>query len=372
MMSDQEFIFAPPSVQVDFEIVPLDNNFNSLYILFQADELSGFGEWTYRTYEAMSEERRHKHSVVFEVLNKGFDDECGAKTFPEYMTLAKACDPQAFRNQIGEHVLKMAQEMGDGQYAFNLEETLATKDNFMKTMRDGLGAKFSHKGYDAAAMYPLFEDAYDLLAENPAQAIEYAVDHMHYMWTNYLRDEWKRVEPMLQEAVEAFNQVDFVGKTATEIFQTVTGRRDLTAVWPHLEESKHLVFMPSAHIGPYVSTYMRDNKTYIVFGARMPEGVRAKSAALSRSELLIRINALADNTRLAILELLTRHDELFAQDIMQMLDLSQSSASRHLRQLTATGFLVERRQDVAKCYSLGMERVEDTLNALKLFFGGQI
>lgn len=370
-MSDQEFIFAPPTVKVDFEIIPVDNNFNSLYLLFQADELSGFGDWVYRTYEGLSDERIYQNKLVFDVLLKGFEDDSGAKTFPEYMTLAKACNPTQYRNRFGEQVLKMAQDMNDGQYPLDLEEVLANKENFMQAVSDGICTKYAQKGYDTEKTSTLFADAYDLL-ENPAQAIEYAVEHMQYMWTNHLRDEWRRIEPMLQEAVEAFNQVDFMGKTATEIFQTVTGRRDLPSVWPHLEEVSHLVFMPSAHIGPYVSMYMRDDKTYIVFGARMPEGVRAKSAALSRSELLIRINALADNTRLAILELLTRHDELFAQDIMQMLDLSQSSASRHLRQLTATGFLVERRQDVAKCYSLSMERVEDTLNALKLFFNGQL
>jgi DNA-binding transcriptional ArsR family regulator len=47
--------------------------------------------------------------------------------------------------------------------------------------------------------------------------------------------------------------------------------------------------------------------------------------------------------------------------------LSQSSASRHLRQLTASGFLSERRRDVAKCYSLNKERIDDTMHALKDF-----
>jgi ArsR family transcriptional regulator len=82
---------------------------------------------------------------------------------------------------------------------------------------------------------------------------------------------------------------------------------------------------------------------------------------------MICLSALGDDTRLTILELLTHHNELCAQDIMNMLDLSQSSASRHLRQLTATGYLIERRREIAKCYSLNDERVEDTLRALKQF-----
>jgi ArsR family transcriptional regulator len=68
------------------------------------------------------------------------------------------------------------------------------------------------------------------------------------------------------------------------------------------------------------------------------------------------MNALADDTRLRILEILTKHDELCAQDIIEELGLSQSSVSRHLSQLSATGFLVERRRDVNKCYSLNVDR----------------
>ena len=54
-------------------------------------------------------------------------------------------------------------------------------------------------------------------------------------------------------------------------------------------------------------------------------------------------------------------------DIIQSLGLSQSAASRHLQQLSATGYLVERRRDGAKCYSLNAERIENTVDALAHF-----
>ena len=74
-----------------------------------------------------------------------------------------------------------------------------------------------------------------------------------------------------------------------------------------------------------------------------------------------------DDTRLRILSLLSQQDELCAQDIMLQLDLNQSAASRHLRQLSAAGYITERRRDVAKCYSLNRERIGDTFRALDLF-----
>lgn len=154
--------------------------------------------------------------------------------------------------------------------------------------------------------------------------------------------------------------------TALEAIRVVTGR-DLGGIWD--EWGKELIFVPSPHIGPYVTRYDVPDKTksWVVFGARLPEGARVSSPALSRSELLVRLSALADDTRLQILELLTYNDELCASDIIKTLKLSQSAASRHLRQLTATGYLLERRREVAKCYSLNPQRVDDTLRALKRF-----
>ncbi|HEX9439542.1 MAG TPA: helix-turn-helix domain-containing protein [Roseiflexaceae bacterium] len=60
-------------------------------------------------------------------------------------------------------------------------------------------------------------------------------------------------------------------------------------------------------------------------------------------------------------------DELCAQDIMIRLDVSQSAASRHLRQLSASGYLIGRRRADEKCYSLNRDRVSDTFHALDQF-----
>jgi DNA-binding transcriptional ArsR family regulator len=55
---------------------------------------------------------------------------------------------------------------------------------------------------------------------------------------------------------------------------------------------------------------------------------------------------------------------------METLDLSQSASSRHLKQLSATGFLSERRCNGAKCYKLNAERLDDTLQAVSVFLLG--
>ena len=246
---------------------------------------------------------------------------------------------------------------------------LASRETYVDYIRELVAEQWAKKGHE-------FEDGawelrYDYIM-NPEQLQADSVEHLRYMWENYLKSEWKRTKPMLQEAVEVFSQVDFSNMTGFEAIEAITGRnmRGKDDFEENLRQAGILTFVPSAHLGPYIGWGpAEDWPRHIVFlfGARLPKNTAVKSGALGRSELLVRLNALADETRLKILELLTVHEELCAQDFITELDLSQSSASRHLRQLTASGFLSERRRDVAKCYSLNPDRIDDTIRALKDF-----
>ena len=146
----------------------------------------------------------------------------------------------------------------------------------------------------------------------------------------------------------------------------------LTDDWRQkIDSVDHLICVPSAHLGPYLMKFMMSRVTpktlILMFGARQPQGSGPESPDLSRSELLVRLVALSDDTRLRILRLIAEQGELCSPDIIRQLELSQSAASRHLQQLTATGYLVERRREGAKCYSLDLDHVDDTFHALLRF-----
>jgi DNA-binding transcriptional ArsR family regulator len=210
-------------------------------------------------------------------------------------------------------------------------------------------------------------EAYTYLVNPPAlQTI--LVSHLQHMWDNYLAAEWIRVEPMLRDAVAAFRQIDFSQMERLEAVEFITGQKPSHKSWERrLLESEQLVFVPSAHVGPYLGMFPRGDAIRIVFGARLPEGADLHAPDLSRAEILVRLSALADDTRLSILKLVADEGELRSQDIINRLDLSQSAASRHLTQLSATGYLIERRCNGAKCYHLNTERVENTLRAVSTF-----
>lgn len=354
-MVNPEFILAPAEVKVSFALMPHDNALNSLGVLCQADDLSGLGDWIVQTYKALSPDRLKKHLMVFFALHPALETTETFAGFPEYLDYLASTDPEALREMV---VNDFCEKLGDTP-----QTLLADADVFLRRVQAVMSHKYAERG-TTLDLAP-YADAFPLLHD--AQALQQTlVEHLDYMWTHHLQAEWERNLPALQESVSAFSAMDYHGMNGYEAARTITGR-DVPDFWSKLNSVEEVIFAPSAHLGPYVSLMIRNARAIVFFGARTPRGVTVKSSALGRSELLVRLNALTDDTRLMILELLTMHEELCAQDIMTMLNLSQSSASRHLRQLTATGYLNERRRDVAKCYTLNLERVDDTLQALKYF-----
>lgn len=366
-MADRDLILAPPTstVKVSIELEPVYNAINSLSLLATQETRSGLGEWVTRTSAALPPDVYHRHRMISYtdlyistcMLTEEF------ASFPAYVDYLAAQTPGEMRDRALDWLY-------EPEYAWAQppdRETLIQDREAYLALFDRLHSKKleekPEERENLAQIRSYYEEAHSLLHDAPAlQTL--VVDHLRYMWDHWLGPEWARVLPMLQESVEAFRQLDYRRLTAPEAIRTVTGR-DLSSF--HDKWGDRLIFIPSAHLGPYVSWIDSDGTTRLMFGARLPEGARVTSPALSRSELLVRLSALSDDTRLRILELLTKHDELCAQDVIETLDLSQSAASRHLRQLTATGYLIERRREVAKCYSLNPQRVDDTLQALKRF-----
>jgi DNA-binding transcriptional ArsR family regulator/acyl carrier protein phosphodiesterase len=366
-MADYDFIFAPPTVSVEFALAPAHNNLNSLLLLEQLGSRHGLGDWVQDTREVLPEERKRINRMLFDVFYYAMlPEDRNWASYLEYIDHLAAQDAVTLRDRA---IHRLGERIG----ADDPTAMLANRTLFVETLKEFFLSKSKEheEEFVEERILGTLMDAHPLLNDPPAMQ-RIIVEHLRAMWEKYLAAEWERIQPMLQESIDAFQQLDFADKTAIEATRMVTGR-DLGGIWPALDTAQKILFIPSAHLGPYVSLTPSENlpgQVYLFYGARVPEGFEAKSPALSRSELLVRLSALADETRLAILELLTEHDELCAQDIMTTLQLSQSSASRHLRQLTATGYLIERRRDVAKCYSLNMERFDDTLKALRYFMRG--
>jgi predicted transcriptional regulator len=157
-----------------------------------------------------------------------------------------------------------------------------------------------------------------------------------------------------------------------EIFSSLTGRELPVDIAGRLVDVEEIILVPSWHTGRAVLLWESDASARVFFSEPPNYDVALSSTPVGRPELRSRLSALADETRLHILELLTRQDELPAQDIIAELGLSQSNVSRHLKQLVSAGFLYERRGEGAnKTYRLGSFYFDRTARALQQIASGE-
>jgi biotin operon repressor len=363
-LADPDLIIAPQVVSVQLALEPAYNAMCSLFALALAEQYSGYGEWVVKTAKALPQERAYKNRLLCDALDTLFLAYKNDKTwpdFPAYIEELSQEDPYWLRDIMLDNIAHYARN--------NMPDFKLDQERFLNELDYYIGI---FQNYITPQHYEidrtLFADAQTLLNDPPAMLDAY-IEHLTVMWNDVLAPEWGRNLPLLQESINAFERLDYSGMTAYEAVRTVAGR-DVrgSGGWDRkLKGIQRMIFVPSAHAAPYMCKFGVGDTIRIIFGARVPESVRGGSPALSRSELLVRLNALSDETRLRILELLSQHGEMCAQDIIEVLGLSQSSVSRHLNQLVATGYIIERRREVAKCYTLNLDRFDNTLGALGRF-----
>jgi ArsR family transcriptional regulator len=358
---DNDLIARQGGISLSVALEPAQNVLNSMILLNAVDKLSGLGEWVNQTAARLSPGQLYRNRLVLEGLHYAALPERRYPSFAAYLDALATYDPIAMRDRLLWQIARPHPKGTAGGQPEQLIEPaalLASVDIYLTFLQQHF------HGIDVEVE----TETHALLNDPPAMR-DVIVAHLREMWREHVSAEWERVKPMLQEAVSAFQRLDLSRMSATEAMRAVTGQEP-DEHWERLiQQSKAIIFVPSAHLGPYLRKFNAGpTKTlWILFGARPPEGTSSGGSALSRSDLLVRLGALTDDTRLRILALLSQHDELCAQDIMTELDLTQSATSRHLRQLSATGYVIERRREIAKCYTLNRERVRETFDALDRF-----
>jgi DNA-binding transcriptional ArsR family regulator len=317
-------------------------------------------EWVYRTLESLSPQKLHTNELVL-LDSHVYLADATWPSFPEWVDHLAARDPVDMRDDVLQALLAQVGNQVDGEI-YSPAELLADRQAYL-----ALRASLSNHHEER----PLWEEIYALLQNPPAlQAL--VTGHLRTMWDETLAPEWERNLSMLEDSVAAFQSLNLQGLSAVDAVRRVVMREVLpegSAAW--LAQLERIIFLPSVHTGPYLLrlSSLSETETRFVFGARIPEGVVVRAPALTRSELLIRLSALADDTRLRILQLLGERGELGTPEVRDLLEASQSSTARHLEHLTATGYLVQRRQGGVNLYRLNRERVDHTFQALKEFCG---
>jgi DNA-binding transcriptional ArsR family regulator len=353
-----DFIAGPlvPPVRVALE--PAHNAIYSLLLLTKAVSMTSENEWAARANAALTPEQRHTNRLVLFGLHYAVVPQQSWPSFPAYLARLASQAPTVLRDRVFDSYARLPKQNPPAeQPPLDVAPLLASVDAFLE---------FLAERFPPEIIDPELETEAHTYLKNPPAMQNLIVTHLQEMWDNLLRVEWEQNLPALQACVDAFGRLDLASMPRWQAAQLALGK-ELDEKWKKgIEQAEQLIFVPSAHIGSYFGRFKAHKTLWVLFGAR-----QLHTADLSRAEILSRVNALADDTRLRILKLAAEQGEQSSHDIQVHVGLGQSAVSRHLKQLSATGYLDERRRAGAKHYTLNSGRVRQTLRAISTFLLGK-
>jgi len=152
-----------------------------------------------------------------------------------------------------------------------------------------------------------------------------------------------------------------------EAFADMTGSRLPPEIEHAAREVARATFVPCTHLGPYLSYILYPPELIVFFDAAHPLGRPVRGGREHESSGttadLIALRALADGTRLHIVSIL-QGGELYAQEVVARLGISQSAVSRHLSMLEAAGIVRVRPANGMKYYAVNPVRLRQLAESL--------
>ena len=355
---------------------PASNAINSFSLLNEVERLSGLNSWVTQTVSALTSEQRHMQRLVFEGLRDALTPQLDEPNFPSYLHNLSELNPFLVRKMVIEPLRSRFSKLVS--YATpDTKRLFGDVDTYLYCVKLVQGERV----FDAE----LQREVHTLL-QDPSALQTLILTHLEFLWKTTFVAEWRRLQSYLPWQVEMFTRSLDEHASIEETFLAFTGRELPTDITDIAHEASKIMLIPSWHTGRHVTLWYglpfdgssdwNGKETLRLFFSTPPNyDVEAlNTMSIGRNELRARLNALADETRLRIIELLVQHDELSAQDIIASLDLSQSSISRHLKGLTSMGYLYERRggEGANKTYRLSPFYIHRTANALNKLFSNEI
>ena len=292
--------YSPP-ITYEFALAPAHSALVSLALLTTDMDVQDDEEWVSITAAALSPEQAQRNRLVFGPFGAALTPARDYPDFPAYLAALEDTPPETLRARIPDDALALASE-------------------------------------------ELRAEAATLLADPPAlHAL--IVGHLRELWERLLAPLWSRRLSQLQGFQLFLQQRNFPTSSAGDMLRAILNRELPDWLAAQLGGVRQVVFVLQPHVRLFASRFGSAD-TIWVFARPSPENLSMRSAPIKRIELVRPFAALADETRLHILELLAQGD-LPTQEIIAQLEQSQPNVSRHIKQLVSAGFVDEMRGEGA-------------------------
>lgn len=214
--------------------------------------------------------------------------------------------------------------------------------------------------------------------DDPAALRDRLVAAVERYWDEAFGEEWARLEPLLEDAVEEGRAtVEHAGPIALfgglgEIVVDIAAR-SLTRRSPHEHEvrptrERRLLCVPSAYVWPH-SRVNCDEPWPLIVMYPAPFVVREAARQPVPPELVRTLRAVGDTTRLRVLRLISDRPRS-TEELAPLVALSEPALSRQLRLLVDARLVRARRQGYYVLYELEPDGLSDLPAALEGYLGG--
>ena len=213
------------------------------------------------------------------------------------------------------------------------------------------------------------------LIADPEQLKRRTIALYQGVWEAVYQEARAAEVPMLREA--GLRGAAFSDRGFSEAYAALTGQRVPEVLERPPATFTRVAFCPSAHLGGFVSYIAYEPDLIVYFSAPhfinrcrerdaapSPPTASDRSSASAQVDLLDAARALADPTRLRMLDLLLE-GELYAQEIVGRLGVAQSAVSRHLSQLERAGLVTVEARRGSKYYAVNPARFDAVASALQ-------
>ncbi|MBN2656796.1 MAG: winged helix-turn-helix transcriptional regulator [Spirochaetales bacterium] len=342
------------------ELNPVLNILNSMIVLSNtAQDPGSFID------PGLTEEQKERAGLVFNGLHHAVIPQHTFKDFPGYLEYLKHCDPLELQNNI----LTFYRERHD--WKAGTMKDLPTDEIGRRILRSpDHFIDFLLESFDADHIDRKIErEAFNYL-KNPGEMQQIIVEFISGLWNGSFRKRWDAVKDDL---------ADFIGKTELSYLNKMPLLKAISLMTGSdiheekvafaLQNGYRLSFIPNKDVGGIYSKMLSQGVLYIFFNPDTYEKRRLMAQLNSIDELARKIGAISDPGRLKILKYIANGKEACSQEIIKDLGFSQSAVSRHLKTLSDSGILTERRQVSAKYYRLNGEYLHNILHSLTGFLG---
>lgn len=341
--------FTPhPSEPVSstFAIEPVYNNLVAMSLLTGEHLALEQEPWLSKTAARLSASQRHHNQILFNWLGAALIPDANHTTFTQYLRSLSTKSSAELQNRVLDHWAMSG---------------LVRKEN-AGNVRAGLD-QLLQETVASVADPQVAAEARELLSDPPAMQ-RLMTEHLTLLWHDHFESEWESKLNVMRFITEELNARTRPTGPAIAVMQAFLRRAIPHHIHAQLAGVRQITFVPSPNIQLFVSRLGTPDRAWVFMLADFWQWP-LRTEPIKRSEVMSTAAALSDDTRLRILELLAAHHELKAQEIIALLDATQSTVSRHLKQLSSARFIDEKRAgDANKIYRLNQDRVGELAHML--------